>query len=57
MKNAPEKVSVDGIKIKDGVELWGIATLQPNGKYVCYANVLGHLCLIEITIHLKSELN
>jgi hypothetical protein len=57
MKNLPDQVSVNGIKVKEGVELWGVATLQPNGKYACYANVCGHLCLTEIVIHFKSELN
>jgi hypothetical protein len=32
------------------VELWGVATLQPNGLYQCYANVGGALCIVEVRI-------
>ena len=52
----PEEISVNGktcpIEALDGVEaeLWGIATLQPNGKYHCYAKVGQSICRVEIDV-------
>ena len=47
----PEQIDVDGRRSNDGlVEYWGQATRQPNGKYHCFANVDGTLCIVEVTI-------
>jgi hypothetical protein len=47
----PDKISVNGIKTDGGlVELWGIATRQPDGTYRCFANVAGSLCRVELKI-------
>lgn len=47
----PEEVKVDGMTSPDGLfEYWGVAKRQPNGKYQCYANCAGHMCIVEVTI-------
>lgn len=51
----PLEIAVDGILLEDGViECWGIAKLQPNGKYQCLARVAGSLCRIEIVIQVRE---
>lgn len=63
----PQTVSVDGMRstldfrTSSGemesieVECWGIATLQPNGKYHCYARVGTVVAAIEITIRFVGD--
>ena len=47
----PETISVNRMKDPTGnIEYWGIATKQKNGKYHCYANVAGSICIVEVSI-------
>lgn len=43
-------LSIDGYVDDQGVEYWGKAVLQPNGKWHALANVHGNLCKVEVTI-------
>jgi hypothetical protein len=45
----PTVVSVDGIEDR-GIQYWGKATKQPNGKWHAYANIDGNLCVVECDI-------
>jgi hypothetical protein len=57
---SPDSISVDGIKDPSGlITLWGLATRQPNGKYQCFADVDGMMCIMEIspTILHTGDLN
>lgn len=47
----PLQVPVNGMRSPDGqIEYLGIATLQSNGKYHCYAILGGCLAAVEVTI-------
>jgi hypothetical protein len=49
----PETVDVDGIEDR-GIQYWGKATKQPNGKWHAYANINGNLCVVECSITLTT---
>jgi hypothetical protein len=54
----PPEVKVSGMRQRRGdfeIEYWGIATLQPNGKYHCLANVAGALCRVEVEITFEAK--
>jgi hypothetical protein len=47
----PPPVVVDGLRDPThDVHYWGLATFGWDGKWRCYANVSGFLCLVEVTI-------
>ena len=46
----PEEIDVDGIVDRKGVRFVGTARRQPNGRYVCLADVEGCLCRVEVTV-------
>jgi hypothetical protein len=49
------EVEVDGIvDEKRNIRYWGKATLRPNGKWVCLADVAGCLCIVEVKITSKA---
>jgi hypothetical protein len=56
MSERPEQISVDGLRSPDGaIEYWGQATKQPNGLYLCFANVAGMLCVVEVRITMEPR--
>jgi hypothetical protein len=45
------EVNVEGyIDEARGIRYLGKARKQPDGKYICLANVKGSLCLVEVTL-------
>jgi hypothetical protein len=51
----PDEVNVDGLRSPDGqIVYWGIARLQPNGRYACYAVFHGEvLAIVEVNIRVE----
>jgi hypothetical protein len=49
--DARRAIDVDGIiSSADGIRYIGIAELQPNGKWICLADVRGEFCRVEVRI-------
>jgi hypothetical protein len=46
----PESVDLDGHVDEKGIQYIGNASRQPNGKWICLANVEGNLCRVEVII-------
>lgn len=46
----PVELDVDGMEDSRGVRFFGKASLQPNGKWRCLADVWGNLCIVEATV-------
>jgi hypothetical protein len=48
----PETVNVDGLRDSrdNTIEYLGIAMRQPDGTYLCLANVGGLLCKVQVNI-------
>lgn len=51
----PMVVDVDGHVDPRGIRYVGKAHRQPNGKYVCLADVGGALCRVEATITFEAR--
>jgi hypothetical protein len=51
----PETVDVDGVLDRNGIRYLGTARRQPNGKYVCLADVAGALCWVEVTLTFGAQ--
>jgi hypothetical protein len=51
-----QEIDVDGMldRTDDRISYIGKATLQPNGKYRCLANVAGMLCLVEVSLRVPK---
>ena len=45
-----EEVSVEGFVDAKGIRYIGKAAKQPDGKWICLADVGGALCRVEVTI-------
>ena len=53
----PETVTVDGMYDPKHPEIqyWGKASRQADGRYKCYANVGGLLCVVEVSIRFSES--
>lgn len=51
----PKEVNLEGHTDERGIEYIGIATLQPNGKYIGLAKVQGCLCRVECSIRVAPK--
>lgn len=51
-KEFPHQVDVDGLcdARHPSVRYIGKATLQENGKFICLADMLGMLCVVEVNL-------
>lgn len=49
----PEEVDVDGFVDAKGIKYIGKALKQPDGKWICIADVYGALCRVEVTIRFQ----
>ena len=49
----PEEVDVDGFVDAKGIKYIGKALKQPDGKWICIADVDGALCRVEVTIRFQ----
>jgi hypothetical protein len=50
MPPLPATMNVDGHIDRRGIRYLGTAHRQPNGKYICLADIDGNLCRVEATI-------
>jgi hypothetical protein len=52
-----QSILVDGMRDPkdENIEYWGQATPGPDGRWRCYANVYGHLCVVEVSIRVTDE--
>jgi hypothetical protein len=50
-------VSVNGMRDeRRDIEYWGLATLQWDGTWQCYANVQGKVCIVQVSLKfIKKE--
>lgn len=47
----PDEIDVEGHVCARGIRYLGKAAKQPDGKYICLADVGGALCRVEVSIH------
>lgn len=50
------ELDLDGLVDQKGVEYIGKAVQQPDGTWICLANVNGALCRVQVTVH-PQEIN
>jgi hypothetical protein len=50
-----KEIDVDGHVDERGIRYLGKATRMPDGTWRCLADVLGALCLVEVTITLERD--
>jgi hypothetical protein len=50
-------VLVDGMRDPKhaDIQYWGRATLGWDGKWRCYANVQGAMCVVEVSIRFEAQ--
>jgi hypothetical protein len=50
-----KELKLDNMIDEKGIRYIGLATKRPNGQWVCLADVMGCLCLVEVKIRLIAK--